>query len=201
MARRNDHTREELIALTLNNVKDFLDAHSHHELSLRKIAAMIGYVPSTLINIFGSYNLLLLEVVANTLDELALEAKQQVVTAHTPDQAIRILANCYLSYAKSHPYRWQLIFQHKMPGDELPDWQNNRINNLTAMLEGQVANLTGLEDNREIEKISRVLWAGVHGITLLSVDDKLFANNVVSGAELIDNLIDNYLSPWRRKEA
>lgn len=44
MARRNDHTREELVALTLDRVKQFLDTHSYHELSLRKVATMIGYV-------------------------------------------------------------------------------------------------------------------------------------------------------------
>ncbi|MDF4798533.1 TetR/AcrR family transcriptional regulator, partial [Vibrio parahaemolyticus] len=53
MARRNDHTREELVNLTLTTVKNFLDENSYHELSLRKIANMIGYVPSTLVNVFG----------------------------------------------------------------------------------------------------------------------------------------------------
>ena len=75
MARRNDHTREELISITLNTVKEFLNDNSYHELSLRKVANMIGYVPSTLVNVFGSYNLLLLHAVAQTLDELASEAK------------------------------------------------------------------------------------------------------------------------------
>ena len=78
MARRNDHTREELVSLTLKTVKEFLGSHSYHELSLRKIATMIGYVPSTLVNVFGNYNLLLLHVVAQTLDELSSEAKAVV---------------------------------------------------------------------------------------------------------------------------
>lgn len=47
MARRNDHTREELVSMTLEQVKNFLADHPHHALSLRKVAAMIGYVPST----------------------------------------------------------------------------------------------------------------------------------------------------------
>ncbi len=81
MARRNDHTREELIALTLETVKEFLADHSYHELSLRKLANMIGYVPSTLVNVFGSYNLLLLHAVAQTLDELSQEAMQVVKTS------------------------------------------------------------------------------------------------------------------------
>ena len=83
MARRNDHTREELVALTLETVKEFLKDNSYHELSLRKIATMIGYVPSTLVNVFGNYNLLLLHAVAQTLDELAYEAKSVMSKALT----------------------------------------------------------------------------------------------------------------------
>ena len=68
MARRNDHTREELVSITINEVNTFLENKPYHELSLRKLASLIGYVPSTLVNIFGSYDLLLLEVNARTLD-------------------------------------------------------------------------------------------------------------------------------------
>jgi AcrR family transcriptional regulator len=94
MARRNDHTREELVSLTLKTVKEFLGSHSYHELSLRKIATMIGYVPSTLVNVFGNYNLLLLHVVAQTLDELSSEAKAVVSQCKDPEQALYQLAYC-----------------------------------------------------------------------------------------------------------
>lgn len=42
MARRNDHTREELVNMTLEQVKNFLNQHPHHELSLRKVAAIMA---------------------------------------------------------------------------------------------------------------------------------------------------------------
>ncbi|MEZ9706723.1 TetR-like C-terminal domain-containing protein, partial [Vibrio breoganii] len=45
-------------------------------------------------------------------------------------------------------------------------------------------------------KASRVLWSGVHGITLLSVDDKFFAAEPIDGKELINNLVSNYLTNW-----
>lgn len=135
MARRNNHTREELVALTLDRVKQFLDTHSYHELSLRKVATMIGYVPSTLVNVFGNYNLLLLHVVAQTLDELAQEAQQAVKSTTYPKDALYQLAYCYHDFAKRNPYRWQLIFEHNMNGEMLPEWQAQRINNMTSMLE------------------------------------------------------------------
>lgn len=197
MARRNDHTREELVAMTLEHVKNFLAEHPHHELSLRKIAAMIGYVPSTLVNVFGNYNLLLLHAVAQTLDELFADAEVQMAQAQSAEDALRKLAYCYLDFAIRNPYRWQLIFQHTMNGEELPEWQTERIDNMTGMLETLIRQITPDQSDAGILEASRVLWAGVHGITLLTVDDKLFTSSPVNGKALIDNLMNTYLNAWK----
>ncbi|WIH27877.1 TetR/AcrR family transcriptional regulator [Photobacterium damselae] len=196
MARRNDHTREELVNMTLEQVKNFLNEHPHHELSLRKVAAMIGYVPSTLVNVFGNYNLLLLHAVAQTLDEMSKEAEVSMKEATSAEDALRRLAYCYLEFATQHPYRWQLIFQHTMNGEDLPEWQSERIDNMTGMLEALIRQITPNKSEDEILEASRVLWAGVHGITLLTVDDKLFTSTPVDGKALIDNLLNTYLNTW-----
>jgi AcrR family transcriptional regulator len=196
MARRNDHSREELITMTLEQVKTFLTSHTYHELSLRKLATMIGYVPSTLVNVFGSYNLLLLHAVAQTLDELAMQAQQAVKDAQSPHQALSHLAYCYHDFALANPNRWQLIFEHNMNGEPLPEWQSDRIDNMTRMLEGLLATISPNRDEQEVLTASRVLWSGVHGITLLSVDDKFFARQPIDGKELIDNLLHHYLTNW-----
>ncbi|MCG3729802.1 TetR/AcrR family transcriptional regulator [Vibrio cincinnatiensis] len=196
MARRNDHTREELVSLTLKAAKEFLGKHSYHELSLRKIATMIGYVPSTLVNIFGNYNLLLLHVVAQTLDELAYEAKLVVNQCSEPQKALHQLAICYHDFAQKNPYRWQLIFEHNMNGETLPEWQSERIDHMTSMLEELLHVIAPHRTHSEVLRTSRVLWAGVHGITLLSVDDKFFAKEPIDGKALIEDLITQYLSNW-----
>lgn len=182
--------------MTLEQVKTFLTSHTYHELSLRKLATMIGYVPSTLVNVFGSYNLLLLHAVAQTLDELALQAQQVVKDAPSPQQALSHLAYCYHDFALANPNRWQLIFEHNMNGEPLPEWQSDRIDNMTRMLEGLLATISPNRDEQEVLTASRVLWSGVHGITLLSVDDKFFARQPIDGKELIDNLLHHYLTNW-----
>ncbi|EGA66875.1 WHG domain-containing protein [Vibrio brasiliensis] len=196
MARRNDHTREELVALTLNTVKEFLATNSYHELSLRKIATMIGYVPSTLVNVFGNYNLLLLHVVAQTLDELAAEAGHVVAKSKDNKTALYELAYCYHDFAQRHPNRWQLIFEHNMNGEALPEWQSQRIDSMTGMLEHLLQAIAPHRSETDVLKASRVLWSGVHGITLLSVDDKFFTDQPIDGKELIENLLSNYLTNW-----
>ncbi|CAH0539326.1 TetR/AcrR family transcriptional regulator [Vibrio marisflavi] len=196
MARRNDHTREELTELTLSEVKKFLADKPHHELSLRKIANLVGYVPSTLVNIFGNYNLLLLHVIAETLDELAEQAKDILANETEAKEALYKLAYCYHDFAHANRYRWQLIFDHNMNGEDLPKWQAQRIDNMTGMLEGLLKQLSPNREKSEILEASRVLWAGVHGVTLLSVDDKFFAAEPIDGKKLISNLMSRYLIDW-----
>lgn len=196
MARRNDHTKEELTALTLARVKEFLSRHSYHELSLRKIATMVGYVPSTLVNLFGNYNLLLLHVVAQTLDELAAQAQLAVSEEQNPRKALEKLALCYHDFALHNRHRWQLIFEHKMNGEQLPQWQAERINNMTSMLETLITALSPQRSTSQVTQASRVLWSGVHGITLLSVDDKFFTEEPIDGKALISDLLDRYLASW-----
>ncbi|GMQ45850.1 TetR/AcrR family transcriptional regulator [Vibrio sp. 10N] len=196
MARRNDHTREELIDLTLTTVRDYLTENSYHSLSLRKIATLIGYVPSTLVNIFGSYNLLLLHAVARTVDELSEESRKAVEQTDDAEQALYAMAICYHDFAKKYPYRWQLIFEHNMNGDQLPEWQSQRIDGMTGMLEHLLSAYRPEKSAADVMQASRVLWAGVHGITLLSVDDKFFTSEPVDGSVLIKDLISNYLKSW-----
>ena len=50
----------------------------------------------------------------------------------------------------------------------------------------------------EIEQSSRVIWASVHGITLLSLDDLLFSSTPIDGHLLIDNLLLNYINQWKQ---
>lgn len=196
MARRNDHTREKLVNLTLSTVQEFLAENSYHDLSLRKIANMIGYVPSTLVNVFGNYNLLLLHVVAQTLDELQQQATKATKNSKDSHQALFQLAYCYHDFAQQNPYRWQLVFEHNMNGAELPEWHAKRIDGMTGMLEALLAAIAPQRTEQEVLQASRVLWSGVHGITLLSVDDKFFSSEPIDGKELIDNLLSNYLMNW-----
>ena len=192
MARRNDHTREELISITINEVNAFLENKPYHELSLRKLASLIGYVPSTLVNIFGSYDLLLLEVNAKTLDELFLDMGKAIYEEADPLKSLKKMAYCYLNFAEKNTYRWQLIFQHKVNSDKLPEWHSLRINKLIEILDNLVRKVKPSLSNDGLTETSRLIWASVHGITLLSVDDKLFMNRNTNGRILIDNFFNNY---------
>ena len=85
-----------------------------------------------------------------------------------------------------------------MNGEDLPEWQTDRIDNMTGMLEALIGQINDEMTDKEVLEASRVIWAGVHGITLLTVDDKLFTSTPVDGKALINNLLDTYLNSWHK---
>lgn len=197
MARRSDSTPQELQERVLAQTRAMLEDIPAAQISLREVARRAGYSAGALVHSFGSWNYLLLRVNAETLDELALIMNQVLQGVQDPKQALCRIAQAYLDFALTHRNRWRLIFEHKLgPGEPLPDWHGQRIQRLFALLERRLAELNPAAAETEIRKTARVLWGGVHGITLLSVDEKLFAEPEIHGRDLIQSLLSHYLRSW-----
>ncbi|MCL6268579.1 WHG domain-containing protein [Sansalvadorimonas sp. 2012CJ34-2] len=197
MARRNDHSKDELQRLALATVKDFLNLYPSQDLSLRKVAKLIGYSPATIINCFGSYGDLLLAANAETLDELHLLSNVAVREEVYPQVALRKLARIQLGFARKYPHRWQLAFEHRIPVHKaLPEWHQMRIDRLFALFTEQLSRIEGRKKLQDIHIASRVIWAGVHGICLLAAGGGVISEKHTSGEQMIDSLLDNYLKSW-----
>lgn len=197
MARRFDHSSEEITAMALQWVKQHLQEASADSLSLRKVAKGIGYSPGTLINLFGSYGYLLLRVNAETLDELSQRMEAAIVSDADPKQQMNAMALNYLDYALAHTHRWRLIFELRLAEDEdIPDWQQQRINQLLNKVKSLLEALNPNASSAAIEQTARVIWAGVHGISFLAVEDKLFSPTNLNNADMVTALISNYLTGW-----
>ena len=68
MARRSDHSRDELRRMALEASKKILTKQGLRGLSTRRIAARMGYSAGTLYQIFDDFDDLILQVNAATLD-------------------------------------------------------------------------------------------------------------------------------------
>lgn len=200
MARRNDHTHEQIRQLVLARLGEHLSNGPLANMSLRKLAQAIGYSPATLINVFGSYDQLLLSANADTLDQLAARLIEQQPQLATPQQQLLSFAETYLQFARQHRYRWQLLFEHRLPDEEaVPDWQQQRINRLFAVIESALAQLAPAVPAQQLQLAARTIWASVHGICALALDDKLFASADISGQNMIASLIRHYVSDWQQQ--
>jgi len=197
MARRSDHTREELKELALKSAETLLNDKSASELSTRQIAAQMGYTVGTLYQIFKNLPDLLLHVNARTLKHLYEDCQKLKIDHQSPQDNILSYAKVYLEFAHTHPGLWELIFDNNVLTDEeLPDWYLIQVNTLFSLIEVQLKKIQPTSTELEITKTSRVLWSSVHGICTLSINNNLFAESACSSQDLIQSLINNFISGW-----
>lgn len=201
MARRSDHTREQLKELALASAEQLLNEKPASELSTRQIATKMGYTVGTLYQIFKNLPDLLLHVNARSLKQLYDDCQQLDINNLSPQDIILLYANVYLKFAHSHTGLWEVIFDNKvLTEEELPEWYLNQVNVLFSLVEKQLKILQPDSSDLEITKTSRVLWSSVHGICTLSINNNLFAQSACSSSDLIDSLIRNFLKGWTDHE-
>ncbi len=196
MARRSDHSREELKELALSATEELLNEKPAHELSTRQIAKKMGYTVGTLYQIFNNLPDLLLHVNARTLTHLYQQCHELDLSEHAQTNICNY-ALTYFKFAHQHQSLWELIFDNQvLVNDELPDWYLSKVVILFTLVEVQLKNIQPQASEKEITKTSRVLWSSVHGICMLSINDNLFSDDVCTSEALIHSLINNFLQGW-----
>ena len=109
MARRSEHSLEQIREMVLNAAKHIIQEEGIEALTVRKIALEIGYTVGSIYMVFANMQDLILHVKAKTLDELSADLPPQ--TADTcVEQQIFCLANYYLQFATQHFNLWRIIF-------------------------------------------------------------------------------------------
>jgi AcrR family transcriptional regulator len=191
MARRSDHTREELTELAIQAAIKLIEEHGFAQFSARQVAAKIGYTVGTIYNVFGSYDALLFHVHARTLDHWYDFLQTRLKRGR--GERLRVLARGYVEYARTHYNRWLALFEHhRDKSTPVPEWYQERIKRFFAMLEDTIPSAAG----RRAKRDAQVLWAGIHGISILSLTGRLDLIGAESTDALVNALIDNYLAAF-----
>lgn len=191
MARRSDHTREELQELILSAGEALLDEGGLAAFGARKIAARIGYTVGTLYHVFGSYDNLLLHINARTLDHWYGEMQAAVAAGEHP---VHALAEAYIRYSRERYYRWITLFEHHMAEDApVPEWFSPKMSRFFTLLEEALEPIIP-ENEDERKQAARILWTSIHGIAILSATQKLDLVTQASAEALAHEAVDAYLA-------
>ncbi len=194
MARRSDHSREELREMAITAVEHIVVEQGYEGLSARKVAAAIGYTVGTLYLVFENLDDLVLHVNARTLDRL--HARLSESQAHCVDatDCLLQLGQVYIRFADEDPHRWAMVFKHRFSqGQVVPAWYQEKIARMFALVEEGLEPLSEQHTHDEITQASRALWGGVHGICILALAGNLGVAGVDSVQDLTKTLITNYL--------
>ncbi len=194
MARRNDHTHEEIKLIAIEAGKQLIINDGFSNFSSRRVAKDIGYSIGTIYNIFENNDEFILHINALTLDEMSYYLNEQLEGIEAPKQAMKILATSYIYFANENYNRWSTLYEHSMPKNTtLPEWFSVKIKNLTTLIEKP---LLPLFDNshEKAKETAQVLWASVHGICQLGLTGKLDFNDIDLVINLSNNFIEHYMT-------
>ncbi len=194
MARRSDHSREEIREMALSAAEHIVVEQRYEGLSARKIAKAIGYTVGTLYLVFENIDDLILQINARTLDRLhALMVASQANSGDATDDLLQ-LGQAYIRFADDDPHRWAMVFEHRFSENRvMPDWYQEKITRMFTMVEEGLEPLAKQRSQQEIKQAARAIWGGVHGICILALTDTLGIAGVASVQELTQSLISNYL--------
>ena len=194
MARRSDHSREELREMAITAAGQIVAEHGYEGLSARKVATAIGYTVGTLYLVFENLDDLILNVNARTLDRLHARMTESQARCGDAGDSLLQLGQVYIRFADEDPHRWAMVFEHRLPDDRAaPAWYQEKIARMFALVEAGLEPLARQHTREEITQASRALWGGVHGICILSLAGKLGIAGIKSVQDLTRTLITNYL--------
>jgi len=195
MARRSDHSKDEIKEMALVAAERIISEEGFTGLSARKIAKQIGYTVGTLYLVFANQDDLIIHVNARTLDKLYAALCQASDKCRQPKTCIIAVGRAYVEFATHYPRQWTMIFEHSLPDKKmLPDWFNRKVIAMFDLVEQQLQPLMVNQPKRKLSQTARTLWCGVHGICALAVTNKLELTDAESIQQLTDSLIKYYLA-------
>ncbi|MEG3638903.1 TetR/AcrR family transcriptional regulator [Magnetococcus sp. PR-3] len=193
MARRSDHTREELYDMALQAARLIVEEEGLEQLSTRRIAKEIGYSVGTLYNLFANRDELILHLNAQTLQALEqhfVDVIQQATTQPYTPQAMATLLDAYLGFIQKHTRRWRVLIEFSLPEQvPLPDWYSSQVEKVLQQVESQMPDLPHTDKRRAVS----VLWSGLHGILTLHGSGKLDAVSQEPVANIAHHFVATYL--------
>ena len=192
MARRSDHTRDQLHQMMLDAARQVAATDGPEAITARRIAGDIGYSPGTIYQLFEGLDALIAALKSVILDEI-IERIDALDVTGSVETDIMALVDAYLGYKRDHPALWRTLFDMSLPsGGELPESFTQQIAGGLTRVEQVLVPLNLPAEQQAIA--ARTLWAGLHGIISLSRNSGLERSGTSRARDLAHHFSRTYLA-------
>lgn len=174
MARRADHTPDQLRDLIVSAARDIIVSDGIRSLSTRAIASKIGYTSGTLYQHFADIKEIILHVNSLTMQGLVDQMLTNQVADDDPRSRIHRYADIYIEYIRGNRNAWDAMFDYRRaPDEKVPAWYIGQIEKLISLVEDCFARLDVTGKGITPSQASRLLWASVHSVCTLEGGGRL----------------------------
>jgi AcrR family transcriptional regulator len=160
-------------------------------LKSRELAARIGVANGAVFNLVDDMDELVLRVGSRTLARLdsALSAAESDGDPSPAEKLVRI-AVAYCDFAADNLELWRALFEHRMaPEKPIPEWAVEEQMNLFRHIYHPLSKLFPKWSADELGITARSLFASVHGMVSLGLEQKLIAVPVAALRDEIATIV------------
>lgn len=190
MARRKDHTREELTQLAVTCGRELIIADGTKALTARNVAKAIGYTPGTLYNLFDNIEGLAAAINCTTLNEFAETISAIRQRSSTPQKQLEKICHAYLKIQQEQPALWTLLFA--TPITIKSDTYGQAIHQVFDQVVATIRPLCGNKNSARQD--AKIIWSTLHGICLLQQHGKLDVTKSDTSAVLLKRFLNQFLN-------
>ena len=197
MARRSEHSRDEIREMVLKAAEMIVAEEGFSGLKVRKIALKIGYTVGSIYMVFENMDDLIMHLKVRVLDDIEASMDQSETEKNDPERAIVELARTYLNFAGNQFNRWSMVFEHSLSKDQdLPDWYRSRVDNVFIRVENLLGQLRPDYPAVEVKRAARALWGGIHGVCILSLTGAMDVAGISNVGDSVVLLTENFIRGW-----
>lgn len=195
MARRSDHSREQIREMALAACESLIGKEGLKSLSTRKVASEIGYTAGTLYQVFKNFDDMIMQLNARTLSRLQSQMMQ--VQRYSANKRLTQYGNLYITFANKQPELWHLLFEHRPANPEArPEKLIKNIDALFNLVNHALGELKPTSSTEAVLLAANTLWSSIHGITVLMLQNKLYDGDCEKAQAAVECLITNFLAGW-----
>lgn len=195
MARRNDHSREQIKELALNAAEYIIDSKTLDGLTARRIASKMNYTVGTLYLVFDNLDDLIMHVNARTLDLLIERLEDALSNVRNQGERLALLVNEYLKFTHEKRHRWLTLYTSSFAVKrDFPVWYAKKITALYDLIFDQAQQLYPKYSDIELQNIAKVLWSSMHGASILAVSGSIDAIGGAPGFTMGDSITKLFAS-------
>lgn len=180
--------REKLLDIAERIVQEKGLAH----VKARDLSKEAGCALGAIYTIFPDMHALILEVNARTFKHLGAEvaAAMQGQDTLAPNDQLIEMSNAYLKFATENYKAWKALFDVELEDTEdVPDWYRASLERLMSYIYRPLVQIYPDMESHERALFARALFSSVHGIVLLSTENRISGVPIKDVKIMIFNLL------------
>lgn len=170
---RRDFERDALRATIVTSAAELFLEKGFDALSMRQVAARIGYSATTIYHHFLNKEDLLKAVLDSAFSSFEQEMRSAVEAEPDPARKMGALGKAYVHFGVAHPVHYQLMFQRFLSaGEEGLSICSSRSESYRLLHDGVLMGVEqGWLPGADPRALTDWMWATVHGLVMLGITE------------------------------